>query len=63
MSTYTVHGGHAAQGNAYSGAVGLINESREDRIDMALSLKELDPKTVPINILNRLILELHKQMC
>ena len=32
MSTYTVHGGHAAQGNAYSGAVGLINESREDRI-------------------------------
>lgn len=32
MSKYTVHGGHAAQGNAYSGAVGLIDESREDRI-------------------------------
>jgi len=29
-----------------------MGENREDRIDMALSLKELNPKTVPINILN-----------
>ena len=29
-----------------------MGESREDRIDMALSLKELNPKTVPINFLN-----------
>ena len=29
-----------------------MGESREDRVDMALSLKELNPKTVPINILN-----------
>ena len=29
-----------------------MGETREDRIDMALSLKELNPKTVPINILN-----------
>ena len=33
------------------GIIGM-GESREDRIDLALSLKELDPKTVPINILN-----------
>ena len=29
-----------------------MGENREDRIDMALSLKELNPKTVPINILD-----------
>jgi len=33
------------------GIIGM-GESREDRIDLALSLKELNPKTVPINILN-----------
>lgn len=31
MSIYTVHGGHAASGRKYSGAVGLLNESAEDR--------------------------------
>lgn len=31
MAIYTVHGGHAAQGNAYSGASGLCHESVEDR--------------------------------
>lgn len=29
---YTVHGGHAVDGNSYSGAVGLLNESIEDRL-------------------------------
>ena len=29
-----------------------MGESVEDRIDMALSLRELNPKTVPINFLN-----------
>lgn len=29
-----------------------MGESRKDRIDMALSLRELNPKTVPINFLN-----------
>lgn len=29
-----------------------MGETREDRIDMALSLAELNPKTVPINVLN-----------
>ncbi|MCD7878586.1 MAG: biotin synthase BioB [Candidatus Gastranaerophilales bacterium] len=29
-----------------------MGESRSDRIDMALTLKDLNPKTVPINILN-----------
>ena len=29
-----------------------MGETREDRVDMALSLKELNPKTVPINFLN-----------
>ena len=29
-----------------------MGETREDRIDMALSLKKLNPKTVPINFLN-----------
>jgi len=33
------------------GIIGM-GESREDRIDMALTLKELNPTTVPINILN-----------
>lgn len=27
-----VHGGHAAEGKAYCGAVGLLNESKEDRL-------------------------------
>lgn len=31
MAIYTVHGGHAATGRKYSGAVGLLNESAEDR--------------------------------
>ena len=31
MAIYTVHGGHAAQGNSYSGASGLCSESVEDR--------------------------------
>lgn len=31
MAVYTVHGGHAATGRKYSGAVGLLNESAEDR--------------------------------
>lgn len=29
-----------------------MGETKEDRIDMALSLAKLNPKTVPINILN-----------
>ena len=29
-----------------------MGETKEDRIDMALSLAELNPKTVPINVLN-----------
>lgn len=37
---------------ACCGVIIGMGETREDRIDMALSLKELDPKTVPINILN-----------
>ncbi len=37
---------------ACCGVIIGMGESREDRIDMALSLKELNPKTVPINILN-----------
>lgn len=31
MTVYTIHGGHAATGRKYSGAVGLLNESTEDR--------------------------------
>ena len=37
---------------ACCGVIIGMGESREDRIDMALSLKEINPKTVPINILN-----------
>lgn len=37
---------------ACSGVILGMGESREDRIDMALALKELNPKTVPINVLN-----------
>jgi biotin synthase len=43
------------QDNGMEACCGVIigmGESREDRIDMALSLKELNPKTVPINFLN-----------
>ena len=37
---------------ACTGVILGMGETREDRIDMALSLLELNPKTVPINILN-----------
>ncbi len=37
---------------ACTGVIIGMGESREDRIDMALSLKEINPKTVPINFLN-----------
>lgn len=37
---------------ACCGVIIGMGESREDRVDMALSLKELDPTTVPINFLN-----------
>ncbi len=37
---------------ACCGVIIGMGESREDRIDMALSLKELNPKTTPINFLN-----------
>ena len=37
---------------ACSGVILGMGETREDRIDMALALKELNPKTVPINVLN-----------
>ena len=37
---------------ACCGVIIGMGESREDRVDMALSLKELNPKTVPINFLN-----------
>ncbi len=37
---------------ACCGVIIGMGETRQDRIDMAFSLKELDPKTVPINFLN-----------
>lgn len=37
---------------ACCGVIIGMGESREDRIDMALSLREINPKTVPINFLN-----------
>ena len=43
------------QENGMEACCGVIigmGETREDRIDMALSLKEINPKTVPINFLN-----------
>ena len=39
---------------ACCGVIIGMGESREDRIDMALSLKKLNPKTVPINFLNQI---------
>ncbi len=37
---------------ACTGVIIGMGETKEDRIDMALKLKELNPKTVPINFLN-----------
>lgn len=37
---------------ACCGVIIGMGETREDRVDMALSLKKLNPKTVPINFLN-----------
>lgn len=37
---------------ACSGVIIGMGESREDRIDMAFSLKELNPKSVPVNFLD-----------
>ena len=37
---------------ACTGVILGMGESKEDRVDMALSLAELNPKTVPINVLN-----------
>lgn len=37
---------------ACCGVIIGMGETREDRIDMALSLKELSPRTVPVNFLN-----------
>ena len=37
---------------ACCGVIIGMGETRQDRIDMALALKELNPKTVPINFLN-----------
>ncbi len=37
---------------ACTGVIIGMGETRQDRVDMALKLKELNPKTVPINILN-----------
>ena len=37
---------------ACTGVILGMGETREDRVDMALSLAKLNPKTVPINILN-----------
>lgn len=37
---------------ACTGVIIGMGETREDRVDMALALAELNPKTVPINVLN-----------
>ena len=37
---------------ACCGVILGMGETKEDRVDMALSLAELNPKTVPINVLN-----------
>lgn len=37
---------------ACTGVILGMGETREDRVDMALSLAELNPKTVPINVLD-----------
>ena len=37
---------------ACTGVIIGMGETKEDRVDMALSLAELNPKTVPINVLN-----------
>ena len=37
---------------ACTGVIIGMGESREDRVDMAMSLRELNPTTVPINFLN-----------
>ena len=37
---------------ACCGVIIGMGETREDRVDMALSLREINPKTVPINFLN-----------
>ena len=37
---------------ACTGVILGMGETKEDRIDMALTLAELNPKTVPINVLN-----------
>lgn len=37
---------------ACTGVILGMGETKEDRIDMALSLAEINPKTVPINVLN-----------
>ena len=37
---------------ACAGVILGMGETREDRVDMALSLAKLNPKTVPINVLN-----------
>ena len=41
MAVYTVHGGHAKQGNKYSGAVGYCSESVVDRAICAAVIKYL----------------------
>lgn len=48
MATYNVHGGHAAVNKKYCGAVGLLNESKEDRLikDEIIRLLRLNGHTV-----------------
>ncbi len=48
----TVQNVQKAGMEACCGVIIGMGESREDRVDMALSLRELNPKTVPINFLN-----------